>query len=123
MILITPKYLHIHVLPNVRHGCPPTSTVNCAGIHAAVIGVHGWGVSTPSAAAVAEATAGFVSVVHIPNGPMFTNGAPSPTTHAGTPPMSVVKLDVPLRTLGIVPNEQIVVPPVTHATINISSLV
>lgn len=111
------------MLPSVRHGCPPTSTVNCAGIHAAVTGVHGCGVSTPNAAAVAEATAGFVSDEHIPNGPMFANGAPSATTHAGTPPMRVVKLDVPLKTLGIVPNVHRVVPPVTHATINISFLV
>ncbi len=39
-----------------------------------VTGVQGIGVSTPSAAAVAAATAGFAGDLHMTNGRMFTNG-------------------------------------------------
>jgi hypothetical protein len=39
-----------------------------------VFGMQGMGVSTPSAAAVAEATTGFEGLVHIPKGMMLTIG-------------------------------------------------
>jgi hypothetical protein len=42
-----------------------------------MIGAHGMGVSTPRAAEVAAATAGFASDVHMPNGTMFWNGTQS----------------------------------------------
>ncbi len=41
---------------------------------AATTGMHGWGVSTPWAAAVADATCGLDRVVHIPNGAMLAIG-------------------------------------------------
>ena len=37
-------------------------------------GVHGCGVNTPAAAAVADATAGFDSDMHTPDGTRFTKG-------------------------------------------------
>ena len=40
-------------------------------------GTHGIGVSTPSAALVADATVGFDRLVHIPNGGMFMFGTMS----------------------------------------------
>src|SRR5262245_61246354 len=40
-------------------------------------GTQGMGVSTPWAAAVAEATCGFVWVLHMPNGAMLVIGAKS----------------------------------------------
>jgi len=39
-----------------------------------VTGTHGIGVSTPNAADVVAATAGFAGLVHIPKGIMFTIG-------------------------------------------------
>lgn len=63
----------MHVL--VSAGAGPDSTVGEPGIHgAAVIGVHGIGVSTPNAAAVAATTAGLPRLMHIENEPMFTKG-------------------------------------------------
>lgn len=56
-------------------GMFPISTFEDPGVHgAAVIGVQGIGVSTPRAAAVAEATAGLARLKHMMNGGMFTNG-------------------------------------------------
>jgi len=51
------------------------STVGEPGIQGAgITGVHGIGVKTPRAAAVADATAGFTIDVHTLNGRMFTKG-------------------------------------------------
>ena len=67
-----PAYAHISLQSLVRQGLPSTRTFGFVGIHVpAGIGIHGWGVSTPSAAAVAAATAGLANDVHIPKGPMF----------------------------------------------------
>jgi len=57
----------MHLLELLSAGLPPTSTVGEPGAHgAAHAGMHGIGVSTPSAAAVAAATAGFAGFEHIP---------------------------------------------------------
>lgn len=65
----------------VRHevlfsaGAMRSNTVGEPGTQGAgVTGMHGIGVSTPSAAAVADATAGLASEVHIPNGRMLMTG-------------------------------------------------
>lgn len=56
-------------------GFPRMSVHVLGGDHGAgICGVHGCGVRTPSAAAVAAATAGFAIDVHIPNGMTFANG-------------------------------------------------
>jgi hypothetical protein len=47
--------------------------------------MHGIGVSTPKAAAVAAATVGLAGELHIPNGMTFTIGLPSIMFAAGTP--------------------------------------
>ena len=60
-----------------RAGTPPTSG---AFPHVQIpmgAGTHGIGVSTPIAAAVAEATVGFAMDVHMPQGPTFVMGAAS----------------------------------------------
>lgn len=58
-----------------------------AGAHGAVItGMQGIGVSTPIAAAVADATVGFAILWHIPKGGMFSIGAKSITLAIGTLP-------------------------------------
>lgn len=56
-------------------GVEPIMIVGNIGAHgAAITGVHGCGVNTPWAAAVAEATAGFAIDEHIPNGNTFVIG-------------------------------------------------
>jgi len=65
-MLIIPVQLHMHfdVLSSI--GCPPSITVGAPGTQGVeVTGMHGIGVSTPNAAAVAAATAGFDRQRHI----------------------------------------------------------
>ena len=65
---ITPPQLHMHLLELLSAGLLHTSTVGEPGAHgAAHAGIHGIGVSTPIAAAVALATVGFARLLHIPN--------------------------------------------------------
>lgn len=72
---ITPPQLHMHLEVLFSAGMLSTITVAEPGVQgAAVAGTQGIGVSTPSAAEVAEATVGFASEVHIPKGGMFTIG-------------------------------------------------
>lgn len=74
-ICITPPQLHMHLHVLFTAGFPPTRTVGEPGAHgAAGTGIHGIGVRTPSAAAVAAATCGFAKEVHIPKGIMFIIG-------------------------------------------------
>ncbi len=50
-------------------------TVGAPGVHgAAITGMHGCGVKTPIAAAVAAATYGLEGVMHMPNGGMLAMG-------------------------------------------------
>jgi hypothetical protein len=86
-IVITPPHAQLHMHELVRAGAPLIITVGEPGDHGAVVtGMHGCGVSTPSAADVAAATCGFDSVVHIPNGMMLTFGAKSWMVAAICPP-------------------------------------
>jgi len=64
----------------------PTKAVADPGTHGAgITGMHGMGVNTPSAAAVAAATVGFAGEVHMPNGRIFTIGLLSIMFASGTP--------------------------------------
>jgi len=64
----------------VSAGFPPTIILGLPGVHVpAGAKEQGCGVSTPRAAAVAAATAGFASEEHIPKGPSCTS-AIVPTT-------------------------------------------
>jgi hypothetical protein len=75
VMLTTPAQVHMHVDVLSSIGCPPSITVGAPGTQGAdVAGMHGIGVNTPIAAAVAEATAGFAGDMHMPNGVMFTIG-------------------------------------------------
>jgi hypothetical protein len=72
---IIPPHVHISFELLFSAGIPPTRTVGEPGIHGAVVtGIHGIGVNTPNAAAVAAATVGFAGEVHMPKGMIFTNG-------------------------------------------------
>ena len=67
--------MHINwdVLSSV--GKLPSKTVGAPGTQGAgVFGMHGIGVSTPSAAAVAAATTGFAGDMHMPKGIILTIG-------------------------------------------------
>ncbi len=67
IICITPAQLHMTFDVLVRAGLPPIITVGLPGAQgAATTGEQGWGVSTPNAAEVAAATAGFAKELHIP---------------------------------------------------------
>lgn len=53
----------------------PSSTVGAPGIQGLIVfGIHGCGVRTPQAAAVAAATIGLAILAHIPKGAIFTKG-------------------------------------------------
>ena len=72
---MTPPHWHISFEEFCKLGMPPTMTVGDPGIQgAAVIGIHGMGVSTPSAAAVAAATIGLAGQLHMPKGWILSIG-------------------------------------------------
>lgn len=84
---MTPPQAHWHMHVAVNAGAPLICTVGEPGDQGEVVtGMHGCGVSTPSAADVAAATCGFDSVVHIPKGMMLTFGAKSWMVAAIWPP-------------------------------------
>ena len=73
--VITPAHMHIKVEVLSSVGMFPSITVGAPGTHGATVaGMHGMGVSTPIAAAVAAATIGFAGDMHIPNGMMLVMG-------------------------------------------------
>lgn len=75
VIEILPPHAHMQLLSDVSAGTPATDTVGDPGAHGpAMTGMHGCGVSTPSAALVAAATWGFEGVVHMPKVGMFAIG-------------------------------------------------
>lgn len=73
---MTPPYMQFKVQELFKATLPPTKTVGEPGVQGAVVaGMQGMGVSTPKAAAVAEATVGFARELHMPKGKIFTKGA------------------------------------------------
>ena len=65
--------MHWQVLSSA--GIPPIIVFGTPGAQGVVVtGMHGMGVNTPIAAAVADATAGLAGQMHMPNGMMFTMG-------------------------------------------------
>ena len=58
-----------------KAGILPIIVLLAPGVHGATVaGIHGIGVSTPKAAAVAEATTGLANELHMPNGKIFIMG-------------------------------------------------
>src|SRR5436190_22228201 len=81
---MTPPQLHISLDELLSAGMFPSRTVGAPTAQgAAVTGMQGMGVRTPSAAAVAAATMGFAIELHIPNGRTFTIGLLSMMFAAG----------------------------------------
>jgi hypothetical protein len=74
--------------------------------------MHGIGVSTPKAAAVAAATSGFDGVMHMPNGMILTIGTASRMLAEG---VSVVTVGITtLNGEGATPNVHISIAPSTN---------
>jgi hypothetical protein len=107
-----PPHAQLQVEPRVRAGIPPIMVCAAPGVHGVVTGTHGIGVKTPNAAEVAAATVGLVSVVHIPNGGMFTIGALSTMFAPGTPSIMTREVGRTLSVLGAIPKEHINMAPV-----------
>ena len=83
---ITPPHMHISMELLFSVGMFASSTVGAPGSQGAVVaGMHGIGVSTPSAAAVAAATIGLAIDMQVPKGRMFTSGLLSMMLASGTP--------------------------------------
>ncbi len=80
---ITPKYEQGHFDELFNAGAFLSVTVGEPGAHAVVTGTQGVGVSTPLAAVVAEAVAGFANDEHIPNVAMLVIGIASLILAAG----------------------------------------
>lgn len=89
-IEMTPPQVHMQVQVLFRAGMPPIMVVAAPGVHGAVVtGMQGMGVSTPRAAAVAEATVGLAMDMHIPKGGMFVVGIKSMMLAAGAVAMTL----------------------------------
>jgi len=112
MMLITPAHMHIRVEVLSSVGMLPSITVGAPGTHGAtVLGIHGMGVNTPIAAAVAAATIGFAGDMHIPNGMMFTNGILSIMLASGTSSVMTRFVGRTTSELGAMPIVHIMVAP------------
>jgi hypothetical protein len=114
VIEITPPQLHMHLEEACRAGLLPIITVAEPGLHGALVtGTQGCGVSTPCAAAVADATCGLASELHMPKGAIFIIGALSMMVAAATLlPFTIVPGNT-TREAGVVPNEHCIVAPFT----------
>ena len=104
----------MHLLVLFKPGKLPTMTVAEPGAQGVVTGMHGMGVSTPRAAAVAAATVGFAIEVHMANGGILAMGAKSMMLAAGGPP-AIVRLTggSTTRELGAIPKLHIITAPAT----------
>ena len=71
--VITPAQLHMQIETLSSAGWLSSRSVIAPGTQGVIVaGIQGCGVSTPSAAEVAAATAGLAMLVHMPNGMMLT---------------------------------------------------
>lgn len=111
---MTPPQIQLHVEVLFKAGMPPSMTVAEPGAHGAgVLGMQGIGVSTPSAAAVAEATVGLAMDMHMPKGAMFAIGWLSMILAAGVPPALHLLAGSTLSVEGAMPNVHIIMAPET----------
>jgi hypothetical protein len=110
---IEPPYAHMHLEVLLSAGMPPISTVGDPGVHGVVTGMHGAGVSTPSAAAVSDATIGLLNEVHMPNGGMFAIGMQSVIVATGRLTAIVFLAGGTTSVDGASPNVHMIVEPIT----------
>ncbi|MEY2420288.1 MAG: hypothetical protein QOI95_355 [Acidimicrobiaceae bacterium] len=103
-----PLQAQLHIDGDVSAGTFPMTVFAAPGFHGpAGTGMHGIGVSTPSAAAVAAATIGFEGLVHMPKGGMFIIGTMSLIVAAGFPSMSTRLAGSTLSVDGAMPKLQV----------------
>ncbi len=114
MTEMTPPHIHIHLEVLFREGKLLISTVGDPGVQgAAVAGIQGIGVSTPSAAVVAAATVGLASDEQTPKGRMLAIGTWSIMVAAKGPPAIVGgPLGITNKELGATPNVHCKVAPI-----------
>jgi hypothetical protein len=85
---------------------PPSITVAAPAAQGdGVTGMQGIGVSTPNAAAVADATSGLAIEAHIPKGMMFTSGSFAEMFASGCSLVLTRVTGSTTRVLGANPNE------------------
>lgn len=118
---ITPPHAHWHWAPSTRAGWPPITVVVAPLTHGVVAGTHGMGVRTPSADAVAAATVGFASDVHMPNVGMFTSGVASTIVAAGLPSTSTRDVGSTISDAGAAPKLHIIMAVAATAGLLIGS--
>lgn len=112
LMVITPPHMQLHMQVLFSAGMLAIVTVGEPGDQgAAVFGMHGIGVSTPRAAAVAAATVGLAMDMHIPKGGMFTIGLLSMMFAAGGPAPMTLFAGSTFNVLGATPNEHIIIAP------------
>lgn len=113
-MLMTPAQVHMHLEELLRAGMFPIITVAEPGAHGAgITGTHGMGVSTPKAAAVAEATVGLAMLWHMPKGMIFTMGILSMIFAAGMLEHMVLFVGKTVRVPGAAPKLHVRLAPVT----------
>jgi hypothetical protein len=98
--------MHMHVSEASKHGPIGDIIFGFDEIHGAVVaGIHGIGVSTPSAAAVAAATVGFEGDEHIPNDAMLSSGTKSMIVATGSPQINIGTFGGTTSGHGVIPKE------------------
>ncbi len=106
-IEITPPQLHMSLEELLSAGKLAIRTVGEPGAHgAAIAGIQGIGVSTPKAAAVADATVGLAMDVHIANGGIFAIGLLSIIVAVKKLDVMVAVCEFTIRVPGAVPKVQ-----------------
>ncbi len=111
-MVMTPPQVHMQVDVLFSAGIPPIMQVAEPGVHGEVVtGTQGIGVSTPRAAAVADATAGFATDMHMPKVGMFVIGIKSMMFAAGLVALTLL-VGRTLRAEGAAPKEHIMTAPV-----------
>ena len=111
--------MHRHLEDFVIIGEPPTRTREVEIHGAGVTGTHGMGVSTPNAAAVAEATTGFAIDRHRPKGTMLTIGLLSRMLPAGGPCAKTRLMGRTLRGDGVNPMLHLSSDPLTRGLVTL----
>ena len=111
--VIAPPNAHWHVEELFSAGKLAICTVGAPGFHGVVTGRHGIGVRTPRAAAVAAATVGFDSELHIPNGGMFMIGLKSMMLAAGMLFTMTRLIGGTTSELGATPKAHVIIAPMT----------
>jgi len=116
---MTPAHMHISIDVLSSVGISANSTVGAPGTHGATVaGMHGIGVSTPNAAAVAAATIGLAGEMHMPNGMILSNGMWSMMLASGTSSVITRFMGKTTSELGAIPMVHIIIAPM-HTCIGI----